>query len=189
MIVPVRFGSELNPLSYLTSIFSLCNTYTQCPFAATTAQALKTVCAQLLTPECLIASAKWAGLSAPTWIVPLVGEYSFLLTKGQNFLMKSAVYSKCPGRGGNQCTGHGWCNTTSGICTCSAGWRGMDCSIPDCPGYGRSPFLHHRHLCALMNLWQISRLQPSRRMRGEQPDGGCRVQMQCRMERSRLLAW
>jgi hypothetical protein len=44
--------------------------------------------------------------------------------------VKDAVDSKfvkraCP----NNCNGHGTCNASTNICTCSAGWSGVDCSI------------------------------------------------------------
>ncbi|XP_033745589.1 uncharacterized protein LOC117331103 [Pecten maximus] len=39
----------------------------------------------------------------------------------------------CPGIG-EDCTGHGDCNTATHICTCNAGWTGSGCEVPDCPG-------------------------------------------------------
>lgn len=61
----------------------------------------------------------------------------------------STPYFKCPGRGGVQCTAHGECNSTSGQCTCDQGWRGLDCSHPDCPG---TPDCNHRGECVAVNV-------------------------------------
>ncbi|PIK61109.1 hypothetical protein BSL78_01934 [Apostichopus japonicus] len=39
----------------------------------------------------------------------------------------------CPGLDGN-CNGHGTCEGVDKECACYPGWRGSDCSQPDCPG-------------------------------------------------------
>ena len=39
----------------------------------------------------------------------------------------------CPGFG-EDCTGHGDCNSAIHKCTCFPGWTGVGCHIPDCPG-------------------------------------------------------
>lgn len=39
----------------------------------------------------------------------------------------------CPGWG-EDCTGHGTCNSATGKCTCDEKWTGTGCEKPDCPG-------------------------------------------------------
>ena len=39
----------------------------------------------------------------------------------------------CPGDG-EDCSGHGECNSALHTCICQNGWTGDGCHIPDCPG-------------------------------------------------------
>lgn len=39
----------------------------------------------------------------------------------------------CPGWD-TDCTGHGTCNSATGVCNCNEGWSGRGCEIPNCPG-------------------------------------------------------
>jgi hypothetical protein len=45
------------------------------------------------------------------------------------FSFTTTASKMCPGFNYQECTGNGQCNSTSGLCTCASGWRGLDCSI------------------------------------------------------------
>ncbi|XP_070533135.1 tenascin-X-like [Ptychodera flava] len=50
----------------------------------------------------------------------------------------------CPGDYGLDCSGHGECNSATGVCYCHSGWTGEGCEIPDCPG---TPDCNDRGVC------------------------------------------
>ncbi len=41
-----------------------------------------------------------------------------------------ALAGGCP----NNCSGNGVCDTNTNFCSCDAGWIGVDCGTPSCPG-------------------------------------------------------